>query len=126
MAIYNKLKRFWNLFQRSVEVNRSTKEKCGCSFVTPTATRWNSETSRDAYKKREKVCSLLSACNSKNKINYSTKFLFNLFKSLQLDMVLAALEREYKTITSLSAMEWNIIHEYIELMKPIANSLDRL
>lgn len=59
MTANNKLKRFWNLFIRSAEVNRITKEKCGCSFVTPTATRWNSEYDalNDAYQKREKVFS---------------------------------------------------------------------
>lgn len=57
---YNKLKRFWNLFIRSAEVNRTTKEGCRCSFVTPTATRWNSEydAMKDAYNKRDKVCFL--------------------------------------------------------------------
>lgn len=48
------------------------------------------------------------------------------FTTLQLNPVLNRLSKEYKTLSSLTNIEWNIIADYISLMKPIAQSLDRL
>lgn len=36
------------------------------------------------------------------------------------------LSKDYKTLEPLSSVEWNIVNDYISLMSPIAESLDRL
>lgn len=118
-SIYNKLKRFWYQFSKSTHVNKIVQDACGCSFKTPCATRWNAEYDAllDAYQKREKVIGLIH-------YYFSSKLMR--FKTLQLTPVLSRLSKEYRTLSALTIVEWNIIADYISLMRPIAQSLDKL
>lgn len=44
----------------------------------------------------------------------------------QINSACAKLTKRYKSIKDITAVEWNVVHDYVELMKPIALSLDKL
>lgn len=65
IAVYSKLKKFWNLAARSTQVNTLIQSIMKCSVKTPAVTRWNSEydSMEDAYNKKSGVSSKILKCH---------------------------------------------------------------
>lgn len=45
---------------------------------------------------------------------------------IQLNNACARLTKRYKSIKEITSVEWNVVHDYVKLMEPIAQSLDKL
>lgn len=101
---YNKLHALWIFTHRSSHARSICERILGCVLLVPCETRWNSK-----YYAIEKAC----RNEIKNKINE----------------LISELTKEIKGATHLqplSTNDWAVLSEYLKVMSPIAQSLNRL
>ncbi|XP_031633719.1 uncharacterized protein LOC116347299 [Contarinia nasturtii] len=105
---YGKLKNFWALNSRSTVAHEIVFNVCKRSFPCPNATRWNSKF--DAITVAEKHKLLIK--NAIDEINKEVN------KNIG--------GKRSKKLEQLSSMEWKVLKDYSNTLKPIAIALDIL
>lgn len=100
----SKLHTLWVLTKRSSAIKTKCVKILGCTFMLPCATRWNSK-----YDAINKSCQ----ADIKPKVN----------------LLIQKLRKEFKTVRNLqniTTSDWNNLHDYLKVMQPVANALDKL
>lgn len=104
ITAYNKLHALWIFTHRSSHARAICEKVLGCILLVPCETRWNSK-----YYAIEKACKV----EIKNKINE----------------LISEITKEIKGATHLqplSTNDWAVLSEYLKVMSPVAQSLNRL
>lgn len=104
IAAYNKLHALWTFTHRSSHARIICKQILECLLLVPCETRWNSK-----YYAIEKTC----RNNVKPKINELIKKILNEIKGAS-------------HLQVLSTNDWAVLNEYLKVMGPIAQALNRL
>lgn len=104
VAAQSKLHAVWVLVRRSSTTKSICKEILGCALLIPCATRWNSKF--DAIE-----------LNCRPNIQAKTN---TLIENLRLKLNSA------RNLDTLTTSDWAILHEYLNIMRPVANALEKL
>lgn len=104
ITAYNKLHALWVFTHRSSHARTICKHMLGCLLLVPCETRWNSK-----YYAIDKACGNVV----KPKINELVKELLNKIKGSS-------------HLQVLSSNDWAVLNEYLRVMGPVAQALNRL
>lgn len=102
VAVLSKLQTIWVFPRRSSQAKKIAKDILGCTLKLPCETRWNSK-----YDAIKHIFELRAKINT-----YVEELKLNIKKSSHLSKI--------------TNDDWAVIAAYLKIMKPIADSLDRL